>query len=475
MTTITPRPRVLVIATARPTFVIEVAETRARAARALLESLGAEVHGPLGLVMSADDLEAARAHLDRDFDLIINVCASFSDASPALALYAGLEQPVLLWSFREPGHVGDRLWLNSLCGSNLYAHALVRAGGSVRLLYGDPDEVAIADALSRALSGDLPSAATLPSMVRERSEPESVRKALDSLRGKTLGLVSEAPPGFTPSEYDGDLLQSLFGLTVHKLSIDEMFSRIDDVSSEACGSEERAVRAARPSLATLDPEEVSRHAAVTVALRDWTATQALSALAIRCWPEFPSQRGVCPCSSMSRIADEATPTACERDVYGAVTMLLMEALGSGTTYLVDTVDLDAQNNSVRLWHCGSAATSLAADPEEATQFVHCNRKIGVAGNFPLRTGPVIMARLTENITDAGVDGLRLLIAAGESIPAPNRFQGNTAEVRLDVDASAFVNSLVVGGFPHHTVLAWQDIRPQLRAAADLMGIPVTEW
>lgn len=469
------RPRVLMIATARPTFVIDVAEKRATAARALLESLGADVHGPRSLVMSPDDLDAARGLLDTDFDLIINVCASFSDASPALALYTGLRQPVLLWSFREPGPVGDRLWLNSLCGSNLYAHALVRAGGSVRLLYGDPGEASVSDALGRALTGDLPTGSSLPTVVRERADASSVQLALDTLRGKSLGLVSEAPPGFTPSEYDGDLLESLFGLTVQKLSMDEMFARIDDVTPDARGAEERAVRIARPSLAELDPAEVSKHAAVTVALRDWTAAQVLSALAIRCWPEFPAQRGVCPCSSLSRIADEATPTACERDVYGAVTMLLMEALGSGTTYLVDTVDLDVAHNIVRLWHCGAAATSLAADPEEATQYVHCNRKIGVAGNFPLRTGPVVMARLTENVTENGVEGLRLLIASGESVPAPNRFQGNTAEVQLDVNAHAFVNSLVVGGFPHHTVLAWTDVRAQLRAAADLLGIPVTEW
>ena len=61
MTTAATRPRVLMIATARPTFVIEVAETRASAARALLESLGAEVHGPQGLIKTPDDLEAARA------------------------------------------------------------------------------------------------------------------------------------------------------------------------------------------------------------------------------------------------------------------------------------------------------------------------------------------------------------------------------------------------------------------------------
>jgi hypothetical protein len=156
-------------------------------------------------------------------------------------------------------------------------------------------------------------------------------------------------------------------------------------------------------------------------------------------------------------------------------MLLLEALGAGMTYLVDTVDLDAGQNLVRLWHCGSAATQLAADPADARQSVHCNRRIGVAGDFPLRTGRVVLARLTEDLPGRAEPGLRLLIAAGESLPAVNRFQGNTADVRLDTDATTFVHGLVTGGFPHHTVLAWTDVRPELRAAADHLGIPVTEW
>lgn len=231
----------------------------------------------------------------------------------------------------------------------------------------------------------------------------------------------------------------------------------------------------RPSLADLDPGQLDRFAAVTFALRDWSAASAVSALAVRCWPEFPTQLGVCPCSSLSRLADEGTPTACERDVYGVVTMLLTERLGGGTTYLVDTVDLDAAANVVRVWHCGSAATSLAADVDGATQSVHCNRRIGVAGDFALRTGPVVLARLTED-TDTDTDsGLRLMLAAGESIPEPNRFHGNTAAIRLDGDAERFVHGLVTGGFPHHTVLCWTDVRPQLRQAADQLGIRVVEW
>src|SRR5690625_739153 len=462
---------VTVIPTARPTFAVDVAQERADQARALLTELGAQVRGPERLVMTPEDIEAAAQHLE-GADLVINVCASFSDANPALELYADLQTPVLLWAFREPGRVGDRLWLNSLCGANLFGHALLRSGGEVRLVYGDPGEEQVRQSLTAALNGDLPPAPALPSAAGERADAEEVRAAMASMRGRTIGVIGDPPPGFTPSEYDPDLLAQVFGLQVRSLTIDDAFTRVDAVAPGDQAREVEAASAAQPSLAGLDPTEVSTHAAITVALREWSTAHDLASVAVRCWPEFPTQVGTCPCSSLSRLADDGVPTQCERDVYGAATMLTLQALGAGMSYLVDTVDLDAERNVVRFWHCGSAATSLAADPANATQSVHCNRKIGVAGNFPLRTGPVIMPRLTEDLDG---EGLRLLIGSGESLPGPNRFQGNTADVRLDTDATEFVHGLVTGGFPHHTVLAWTDVRPQLRAAADLLNVPVIEW
>lgn len=182
---------------------------------------------------------------------------------------------------------------------------------------------------------------------------------------------------------------------------------------------------------------------------------------------------MCPCSALSRLADEHVPTQCERDVYGGVTMLLLDALDAGPTFLVDTVDLVAEDNLVRIWHCGSSATQLARDPANATQSVHANRKIGVVGDYPLRPGRVVLTRLTG---DPGrPDSLRLLIASGVALDAPNRFQGNTADIRLDSDAATFVDGLVTGGFPHHTVAAWRDVRPGLRAVADALDIPVIEF
>jgi hypothetical protein len=472
--TATSAPRVVLVATARPTFAVDVARRLADEARALLVELGAEVTGPADLVMTPDDVTAAKPFLADPADLVVNLCASFSDATPALELYGDLEQPVLLWSFREPGPVGDRLWLNSMCGANLFGHALVvHAGRTPRLVYGNPDEPETRRALEAALSGRLPDVVPAPRVARERGERAEVEPALESLRGRRLGLVGDAPPGFTPSQYDGELLSRLFGIEIEQIPVEAMFEQVGCVTESEAAAEHGAALEAQPTLASVDGGQALTSARITTAMRDWRDRESLSGMAIRCWPEFPTQLGACPCSSLSRVADEGTPTACERDVYGAVTMLLMEALGAGTTYLVDTVELQAEDNIVRLWHCGAAATSLAADPSQATQFTHCNRKLGVAGNFPLRTGPVCMARLTEDPDRPGQ--LRLLLAAGESMPEPNRFQGNTAAVRLDGDAATFVTGLVTGGFPHHTVLAWSDVRPQLRTAADLLGITVVDW
>jgi len=466
-------PIAVVIPTARPTFDIPTAITYADAAAELLGELGADVVRPDGLVMDALAVPGAKKLLDAEADLIVHVCASFSDAGPALELYGELGRPVLLWAFREPGVTGERLLLNSLCGANLAAHALVRAGVDVRLCYGNPDEPAVRDVLASALDGELPTVPALPGSVGDRAPRDVALAALDHLRGQRIGVLGDPPQGFTPSEFDAEVLRDLFGLDVEMLPLESMFAQIERVARPDRDRELAAAMEWQPSLADLEQGVLDTFAAVTIALREWHDDERLAALSIRCWPEFPTDLGVCPCSALSRLADEEVATQCERDVYGAATMLLMAALGSGPSYLVDTVDVVDDENLVRFWHCGSAATGLAADPDDATQYIHCNRKIGVVGNFALRPGPVIAVRLTEDPNRPGA--LRMLIASGVGLDRPNRFQGNTADVRLDTDASRFVESLVTGGFPHHTVLAWNDIRPGLRAVADELGIPVVEF
>ena len=466
--------KVALIPVARPTFDVATAERSFEEAKQLLASLGADVISPSKLVMTPDETESA-SKMDIDQEKIIYLNASFADASPAISLLASKSGDLLLWSVREFGQVGDRLHLNSMCGSNLAAHALRTVGKKITHLHGNPNEPAVKVRLEDFLNGRSADVGVPPRVNGERANLAQVEEALNQLTGSRIGAIGEAPHGFTPCTYDAELLRKYFGITVVNREIDNLFDEVKGVSKERMEAEYQSALKAQPSLEKVPAEQAQTNAKVRTALADWIEANDLDAIAMRCWPEFPTDLGACPCGAMGRTATSGTPAACERDVYGAATMLILEALGSGTNYLVDTVDLDEEEGIIRIWHCGSASTELAADPTNATQWLHCNRKLGVAGNFALKPGPVVLVRLDSDTDSGNASKLRLVMTSGESLPAPNRFQGNTATVRTSAPARQLINALISNGFPHHTVVSWRDIRPQVRTLADHLGIPLMEW
>ncbi|MGA1609803.1 MAG: hypothetical protein ACO375_03700 [Candidatus Nanopelagicaceae bacterium] len=466
--------KVALIPVARPTFDVPTAERFFTEAKELLASLGAELVTPNELVMTPEQTEAV-AVLDIDQPKIIYLNASFADASPAMNLLGKKHGEVLLWSVREFGEVGERLHLNSMCGSNLAAHALRTVGKSITHLHGNPDEDNVKDLLERFLNGESPDVGQPQLVDGEKAPEEKVRTALERLKGSKIGAIGDAPNGFTPCQFDAELLDRYFGIEVVSRTIPDLFDAISHVSTDDAEKEYQSALAAQPSLGKVPAAEARTNAGTREVLSDWIATNDLDAIAMRCWPEFPTELGACPCGAMGRTATSGTPAACERDVYGAATMLILEALGSGTNYLVDTVDLVEEEGLIRIWHCGSASTELAADPKNATQWIHCNRKLGVAGNFALKPGPVVLVRLDSDSDPANTSKLRLVMTSGESLDTPNRFQGNTATVRTNAPARQLINGLIRNGYPHHTVVSWRDIRPEVRALAEHLGIPLMEW
>ena len=91
---------------ARPTFAVEYAREAARQAFAALADLGWPVVGNADLLVDAQFArEAAIALHAQAPDLLVILCATFSDASMAVELTSLLDAPVCLWALREPGPV----------------------------------------------------------------------------------------------------------------------------------------------------------------------------------------------------------------------------------------------------------------------------------------------------------------------------------------------------------------------------------
>jgi hypothetical protein len=96
--------------------------------------------GPRALISDVDEArQAAQELADNPPDLLLILQTTFADSTMVMSLAQAVDAPLLLWAVPE-ARTGGRLRLNSLCGINLAAHALKRAGCRYDYIYAEPDD-----------------------------------------------------------------------------------------------------------------------------------------------------------------------------------------------------------------------------------------------------------------------------------------------------------------------------------------------
>jgi len=192
------KPRVAFLPIARTTFDIEFAKEASDTARKHLSQMPVTLDGQAELItdlQSAQKIALSLATSPPDMLLIFQ--ATFADSSMIMSLVDMIDAPIMLWAIPED-HTGGRLRLNSLCGINLAAHALTRAGHRYETIFAPLDDPQAPEKiLSQALAG----------------------RARNALRTSRLGRVGENPEGFETCLLDPDLIMQIFGLEVVQFNL----------------------------------------------------------------------------------------------------------------------------------------------------------------------------------------------------------------------------------------------------------------
>jgi L-fucose isomerase-like protein len=163
------------------------------------------------------------------------------------------------------------------------------------------------------------------------------------------------------------------------------------------------------------------------------------------------------------------PCACEADVYGAATQLLLQEVAGAPVFLADLVDLDPGDDTGVVWHCGQAPISMRAPAAQATATVHTNRRMPLLYEFPLKPGRVTFMRLSQAFGTP-----KMIIASGEVLDRPMAFTGTSGVVRFDTPAERMLGHVIGSGLEHHMALAYGDHAPMLRETAAALSLPVME-
>lgn len=431
----------------RTTFDTALAEQMIAQTRAALARLDAEVVGPESAVTSLDEMAAASADLAaRKPDLLLVLQATFADTSMVTTLAQAVDAPIVLWAMPEP-HTGGRLRLNSLCGVNLAAHALRRSGRGYHYLYAAPDDPAALDRLRKLLRA------------------ACARRKLGEAR---IGRVGEHPVGFETCACDPARIKARLGAEVVPVDLRrQVFEPARAAEPASVNAVETALRERVAGLDTVDQPALRGTLGAYLSLQATAEREQLDGLAVRCWPEFFTELGCAACGAMSMLSDEGTPCSCEADMNGTLTQLALQWLSGEPAFGADIVSIEAECDALVLWHCGLAPLSMA-DPDAVPQAtIHSNRRLPLLMEFPLKPGPVTVARLSEATGD-----YRLVIGSGEMVRGPKAFSGTSGLLRMNRPASAVLDTILSEGLEHHISITYGDHADALEMLAQMLELPV---
>lgn len=438
---------VLYVPVGRKTFDLETAEKHRQASSDFLRQLTNQLIHPDKVITSTDELNEFVQGIDKDnVDVTVYQSATFADGEFPKRLIEKVTAPVLVWSVREPA-MGGRLRLNSLTGGNSTSHVLRCANHPYTFVFGNADEAHVR---------------------RKVKQMFNVQHVAQKLKQLKIGVIGAHPPGFYFSDTNEELLKKQLGVSVVQIELRRVFEESVKLPREQW---EPALNRAAQQVVGLNASDktVERFAQFYTYVKQLIAEQRLSALAIRCLPEFFTEFGAAACSTLSQFTEEGIVASCESDIHGSISMFILHHISGGKApYLGDLVHVNEASNSAVFWHCGAGAYSLAHPRTGARAGVHPNRKVGFTLEFGLKPGKVTIFRLGYT-----PEGYRLLVMRGEALDTPQRFDGTSVEVKLETDVSRTLHELMALGFEPHYALVHGDVANELVELGTYLGIETT--
>lgn len=388
---------------------------------------------------------------DEKVDVIIAHYITFSLGGIVPGMAARLRKPVIFWSEPEPPMKGGRIESNSFCATNMNAHALWKMNLKYDFVYGYAK-------------------AAIPEIQRKLNVISCIR----NLRNVRIGSAGGRVPGFYTSNFSELEMREKFGVEMEGVTLLELVKRTETLSRSATEKASKIIMTGC-KCGSASKEEIRKGSKLLASFLELTEKYRLDAWTVRCWPEFSDIYGIGVCHLLGCLTGAGIPAACEGDAYGALAMIISEALSGKPSFFCDLISFDAEGDTGLFWHCGAAPVSLCRKGCKPLINKHSiidgGDKKGLSCEFPLEAGPVTVLRISECRDSRN---FRLLTISGEGLETEQLLKGNPLKVRFNRSSSEITRTLIENGFEHHYVMARGNIAEDLKFMANLLDLELTQ-
>lgn len=378
---------------------------------------------PNGMLSTSEHARRAVEYLrGESVDAVFIPHCDFGEESVVAAVAKGLGKPVLIWGPRDssPDPATGIRKRDTQCGLFASTKVLQRYGIPFSYIVNSPiDSPEFASGFDRFLG------------------TVSVVISFNSIR---IAQFSNHPrPFFSVMANEAELLER-FGIEVVPVNVPDLLIKVEDAKSKKAKQVEEGVREleARIDTGKMTPAKLENLIALRVAVEEILIETGCNAAAIECWSMLPKVLDVRPCFVAGELSGAGVPIACETDLHGAVSALLLQAasLHASPTFFADlTIRHPEKDNAELLWHCGPFPYVLK-DPDSTAALDE-----GM-GQWRLKDGEITIARF-----DGAGGEYRLLAGEAVTTHGPHS-EGTYVWIETD-DWERWERKFIYGPYIHH--------------------------
>ena len=391
------------------------------------------------LVITVEDAKSAAITLSAcQVDGLVIISGTFHLGHLVLILDQAVQRPILLWAFNELPYDGGKIRLNSVCGINLNASNLYKAGN---------------DCFTCTVGDEI-----------DQTWLQAI-KIKSMLRNAHVGLVGYRAHGFFNLSVDDLMIYQKVGILIDHYELSDVFPNLADGLSSASVSEVRSCY----DCSRISDAQVRKVADLAHSMNRFIEKNNLDAIALRCWPEFAATYGISPCAAMSLLAARGKTIACEGDIEGALSLLACRAVSDEAPFFADLSQVNLEEDYALMWHCGVASPTLwDGDSMRSLDTYFADGK-GVTADFVLKSGTVTIFRI-----DSARGVARTFIQKGEAIPMTKRLKGTYAKVKFGKTIREVLRIVTRTGIAHHVAMVYGDHVASFKEFARIMNYEIIE-
>lgn len=282
-----------------------------------------------------------------------------------------------------------------------------------------------------------------------------VCRIVGGVRSARIGAIGTRPAAFQTVRFSEKLLQRA-GVTVIPIDMSEIIAVAEKLSFEdtAVKSKLEEINSYGKIAEETVSEQVLRQARLSVAIDRFTADNELDATAIQCWDSIQYNYGCATCLSMSLMGETGLPSACEMDVTGALSMLILRlASGNAPGFLDWNNNFDYEAEKCVCTHCSNYPASFMGSQIEIGALDILGNTIGRENCFGAIKGKVAAGDMTyfRLSTDDACGEIKAYGGEGNFTDDKYDMDGGIAVCRVP-GLNSLMNYVCENGFEHHVAM-----------------------